>query len=701
MRFTSIAFKNYRCFLDGTIDFGDRDNKSLNLIVGQNGAGKTELLFAFYWVLYGFDFKDLLMKESTPYALNLDLYRELSLGEIDKEVKCSVTLKFESDNKPYQLIKTETYRKNKTRITKSEESELRHFDEHGAASPPIRDINKIEHVLFDILPPNVAYGIFFDGERMKKLSAIDQHSRIIEEVISEITSVQIVEKSTAILRNIQKGYTPKMRRLKQSASDKELIDYADEKVEVEGRYDNNSKQYEENKRQKREFGQQLEQINSLLREVDDNKELIQERHNYEVLLKEERIRNQELIENDFIQDLKNDGHLLLLEKLFNDVEGIIKEVKVPEGLTSGAVESILKQENCICGKRIDDKHRKKLEELQRILPPTNLNSQILSFATILKDKADNTKNLLNKKYQEILKSDKKIHKYESIISDLNKKIVTMGSDSIREYESERENAIRKIAVLDERQKILEIEINNDKHKLETLTKKLDNISVDNTRLKSFMDRIDFISKSIKAFEEIKVRNKKNAINIINKLLYDNYNSISEDSTRGLRAYIVNLDEDHKYSLIVYNEETFKSRIVKLKESGEYAKQEADGFSPELIEEKVKINISEPKSTGQGKVLALSFVQSILEYSSSNKSNDEFELIKNYPLIIDAPFTEIFGRNLFNLSKRISSFSKQVILMLSKDSYEQVENNITQFIGSKYLLKKNYRGKSFSTIRREF
>ena len=47
MKFKKIRFENYRCFLDGELEFSEDKEHNINLILGTNGAGKTEVLFAF------------------------------------------------------------------------------------------------------------------------------------------------------------------------------------------------------------------------------------------------------------------------------------------------------------------------------------------------------------------------------------------------------------------------------------------------------------------------------------------------------------------------------------------------------------------------------------------------------------------------------------------------------------------------------
>ena len=42
--------------------------------MGVNGSGKTEMLFSFQWVLYGFNFANMREKEETAYSLNSALH---------------------------------------------------------------------------------------------------------------------------------------------------------------------------------------------------------------------------------------------------------------------------------------------------------------------------------------------------------------------------------------------------------------------------------------------------------------------------------------------------------------------------------------------------------------------------------------------------------------------------------------------------
>jgi len=54
MRFRRLIVKNWRSFLGiHKVEFAVDGARNITVLVGQNGAGKTALLNAFTWVLFG------------------------------------------------------------------------------------------------------------------------------------------------------------------------------------------------------------------------------------------------------------------------------------------------------------------------------------------------------------------------------------------------------------------------------------------------------------------------------------------------------------------------------------------------------------------------------------------------------------------------------------------------------------------------
>src|SRR5690606_2570783 len=157
----------------------EEDNKNINLFIAPNGGGKTEFLFSIWWAFYpdSLNFNDFTGKEATPYSLNGDLYRQLNNSPIGTRKECFVEIEFENENFTYVIKRIETFEKKSARKPTSIIScSFYVIDENGIAKPPMSDLKEINNNLERIIPQKVLSGIIFDGERMKKISSIDNES---------------------------------------------------------------------------------------------------------------------------------------------------------------------------------------------------------------------------------------------------------------------------------------------------------------------------------------------------------------------------------------------------------------------------------------------------------------------------------------------------------------------------------------------
>ena len=151
MKFKKIRFENYRCFLDGELEFSEDKEHNINLILGTNGAGKTEVLFAFWWLLYGFDFRKLKNKEATPYALNQTIHKAIEDGEIEN-ASCLVEAEIEDNGTVFVINRTAKYARAASKITETETQFIRYYKENHELSLPIRDEDEVNKILTRIIP---------------------------------------------------------------------------------------------------------------------------------------------------------------------------------------------------------------------------------------------------------------------------------------------------------------------------------------------------------------------------------------------------------------------------------------------------------------------------------------------------------------------------------------------------------------------
>ena len=105
MRIERIDLKNYRQFRNVSIDFGKSPNQDLHIIVADNATGKTNLLNAINWCLYGNE--PHLSKDSQQLPrLNLNTLVQASEGT--KET-ASVELLTETEGNRITFRRSEDY----------------------------------------------------------------------------------------------------------------------------------------------------------------------------------------------------------------------------------------------------------------------------------------------------------------------------------------------------------------------------------------------------------------------------------------------------------------------------------------------------------------------------------------------------------------------------------------------------------------
>lgn len=682
MKFRRVRFHNYRCFLTGEVQFKEENGKNINLLLGANGGGKTELLFSFWWVLYGFDFRTLRGKEDTPYALNCDLYKNLELAKIGDTESCSVIVEFEYEGTVYNIKKICEYRKTEKRIMKNEYQELNHYNEKHELTLPIRNVKKINRVISRIIPRSILYGIIFDGERMQKLSVIDDNSKnAIKGVISDVTNIELIENCSENYKEIQKVINRKYKSIAKKTGQFELEEILKELEVCKEKLCSDKKEFNEKKQRLHNVIAELEDISIKLQKFESAKKLEIERQQERKSIEREQKRLNEHYKN-FSATLKR-GYLLVANKLCEDVDDTITKYDVPKGLTVEAVKSILERPYCICGNPMSNEIVDTLNKLTLTLPPDNINSTLAETIRQMKNHLSITKSNAKKDYQNILSVEKSITNSKRMIASLATQIASGVEEEAKILENRNNDLHEEKGVLVSRTKELENEIPRISSRIEEYRETRDSKHKLTMESKIINKQIKFVDKCLKAIELIKEDNKNLALSAINSKLIEAYKLLSEDYERGRMVYLVQFDKQRKYQIIVYMMSMLNRMIDCWKKNGTYGEMLNSGMSEQEIREQAIIKCSDSNSTGQSKMNTLSFVKAILDYSNESKGEDTFEIRKEYPLLIDAPFGDIFDQNLVKSSSELHTFTHQIILMLSEESYDNVKQYIGPYVNNIY------------------
>ena len=694
MKLCSIKYSNYRCFRDLSIKFKTDGSKNITLIVAPNGGGKTEMLFSFWWALYGFDFKKLKGKESTAYALNSALYHELNNSDQEKTETCFVELSFEADGVEYTIKRSEEYYKRpKQGISVTQSVILSYIKENGEDALPIEDAEEVKLFLNKIIPQKILSGIVFDGERMKQLSSIDEDSKnAVEGVIKHITNEELFEMCTTELDELHRSINKEIRKVCKDTNNTNLGNLQTQISTFEEKLKNTKENLEFNKTYLTSLSTQLDEISRELEQHRDSQKYEQQRAD-KAELETELEKNVE----EFFGDLWY-GYSLITQKLINCVKTIIQQEDLPLGLTAEAVEQLLEKSECICGNCLGDKERVLLKALVAKLPPRNIDSTILEMARHAELDAEDMRTKLFRSYNGIKKVEKDIGKKKDEIDKISGLITDGATEVIRELERNRKNLEterinKKLAEENYERNITQYE--NTLASLKSQSERAGRISKETFYL---TQKDKFTDKCLKAIIAIDEYNKRVSLKHINNKINDAYAILSEDyDSLGKRLYVIQFDKADKYGMVSYLQSQYDTTYAKWQADGTLASYRFQQKDDDEIRELIIMKIRESNSTGQSKINTLSFAKAILDYSSEVREGDTTQLSKSYPFMIDSPFTELSGGNLTKSAENIHTFSEQLVLMISEDSLSGVKQYIEPYVACSYELKKN-DGESNSSLK---
>ena len=685
MKINYIKYHNYRCFKDLTIKFDTTSIKNISLVMGVNGSGKTEMLFSFQWVLYGFNFKSMREKEETPYSLNSALHHKLEVDRHANSVDCWVELSFTNKGVEYFVKRTETFMRRNDIVTSNERVELSHTQANGERTIPETNKDIVEELLSRIIPKSILEGITFDGERMKKLNIVgDQSIETIKNVISLVTNEKLFELCSGEIKDVNGDIRKEKMRISRQAGNVSAEELEKEIGELEYTIEENEISLHGIRINQEKVANKLEEISIKLSELKDAEELEQKRKGLEKDL--ERVKKSFDQNTDIFYKRLSDGYALVTDQLVGDVKQSIENVDIPAGLTVEAVKSILKRPKCICGSDMCPDVIKHLTDMLSTLPPDNISSTLLYMANQFEGEKKRTAKLLKEAYRSMKDDEDEVAKIKSQLSEIAQSLVTNVSETIRKLGKERDAQLQLQGRLAQDEERCNREKERAEKRLKEAKTELQAASGNQEQLKALNAQQDLLDLFKKAIERIGERNSELSLLSINAYLSKAYTLLSEDT--GRRIYLCQHEKKDKYRLVTYVKSKYDTLLTTWTNSGELKTLQDEGLSDSEIHEKIVLKVVEGKSTGQSKVNSLAFAKAILDYSNEDRTTDKLKVSHDYPFLIDSPFTELSGKNLENVAQYIHTFANQIILMADDKSYGGVAAFVEPEVCSKTKLLKN-------------
>lgn len=637
MKIKCIEYENFRNFKDHGVIRCSTDGK-ITIIYGKNGDGKTTLHQLFQWIIYG---QVKFNKTTTNHLYNLAFESEQDYGNIFEVMG---RIDFEHDGKLYSITRKYIYKKGMDDSEKiSEELSMQKRDDDYNWKRVDRPVETIEK----LLPSGLSEYFFFDGESMiadlrvkGKVSAGKLRKALysmfdLDVIESGLTHIGRTDLRTSILGKLYLSQAT-------IASGSEI---SAKKTNIENAQNVISDLLNQINEANNERIKKKELITQISEQIGESKSKAEYESN-----RADQKRHRDL----FITNAKNgqaqfgDAIMemfpkLLISKAVNDAKGKlnlkINSSNLPTGINKRLITYLLKSSTtmCICGNEICEAEREHIKEYLALLPPRSYSSLYHEFIRTAaqmgngydKEKIENIiKDIINNtEYAE--ECDKRIKE----LDEAEKK-----STDIEDLVTTRSQAEIRVSELDHL--IVQLESKNEKYKL---------------YLKQQMKQFDELTKNTEVNKIISTK-----IEIMKAVA--NYFSNKLDTAAN--EYSKKLEENIQ---ILLNSMLTSKRNVSV--SKEFAVRVTDSFN------------DESKSEGQFAVVSFAYIGGILKMLKDDKNLKD----KEYPLVLDGPFSKLDTDQRQNVVNMLPKFAPQVIVFSKDDLHNVID---PESIGRVWTIQSN-------------
>jgi len=648
LRIKSIELKNFRPYEDVTIEFSQDKTKSFTIIEGNNSAGKTSLINAMYWCLYGQE-QFLNVGEGKPIP-NQNILNKTKVGE---GCDSSVVITINDDKGPkYQISRTlESRRQNNDRtkrydddaagqidsgITTLISQSFSQRDDRGnweATDDDTRFISKVAK----FLPEKLSSFVIFNGEILDSFFKTENAEKI-KDGIEKVSGLPITEKSIEHWEKMVKEYSRKAAR--SSGTSATLIQ---EKLDnKEKTFDKISKEVsilEKNMEEYRENSKQL-QIESdkyplkaleLLKEQQYSEEV--NKKQYEKFASDQTDFRTTYIVDNFAR--------ILLKSATEHTSQLLKE-SISKGETPPPVkhfflEDLIRHRECMCGTKFNESssemtHLNKLREKVKNSPLANISFEGKETLSDMENKLDPETILAR-----LTELRKKENQYSSAFREATEK-VNGTIEKLKEYD---EVKIRKLATgLDNIRQARDIahgELNLKKSQKQAIALEIKTLEGQKTQATGTTE----VTKKWKMKENLAKMSLTTLYQVREELLTDIREKVQNKTEEIFKKLITRHWQIDKVEI----DENYKIRVI-----------DTEG-----------VDNLKTLSAGQTLYLALSYIAAVREVTDTN-----------YPMIIDSPFGRVSGMERVRAAEDLPLYlpETQITLLVTNTEYNaEIEKDL--------------------------
>ena len=393
MKLLRAEFQNFRLLRDLELDFSSDPNKKLTVIRAANESGKTTILHALQWALYG---DNALPSKGDGFRLH-PIDWDMSEG---KRVPITATVEFELST--YRKIAGER-REERQRFclvrstsedvdsqSKRSPSTVKLFQLNDTGSSPMPSP---ESTINDKLPPELREVFFTDGDRALSFIetdvALSTKRERVQSAIRSLLGLGVIEDA---IKHVRKSASEVNKHAKKIESNTELNKVASELEDIE---ETRNKLEDELEDAKQQFGAFEDRVNDTDKKIDaalqkGNKEELQrslsrvkrEIERFEAQLNSAKKEHSALFKS---RSIATDLLAPVLGTAFKQLAELHDQGKIPS-MTIPVLQERLSAKICICGESLvsaDPEAKHRLDYINKLIEDSKRSDEIQEMITSL------------------------------------------------------------------------------------------------------------------------------------------------------------------------------------------------------------------------------------------------------------------------------------------------------------------------------
>ncbi|WP_295112956.1 AAA family ATPase [uncultured Methanobrevibacter sp.] len=646
MDLNKVIIKNYRQYRDIVIDFARDSNENFTVIKGNNGTGKTTLLNALSWCLYGEEIHDYKDDSSMSICNN----KSLKLAENNSDILVCVEMEFIDENDEIlSFRRSRKFHKTNDDLIADAFGDTFEVITQDGDDFVITEDNAV-YIVESRIPKDIEDYFFFDGARLSEYFQNTSNKKIKDAVL-ELSQLNLILTLNNNLKNVEERYIKKQKDIAP------VLGRANEEISnLNSQVNIYETSLETSKNKLKEFSNELKIVEEELMKSNVNEVSEKSKRDKELKRRIKKAKSN-------VNSAKEKRRKLILETypymlsynyfthFLKYGESTRKKGFIPPKFKRGFLEDMLKEGICICGAdlKTDTAHRKAIEALLEETNPLTDKSEEITLAiahvkeVILKDLKSFKADL--KEYKQIIAEneadlDEMIEERKTIRAFLEK----YSEDRIKELTSLKTSYEKEIRNHERNMGRCESEISSIRKKIGKWKKVQTQEAKMQIELEEYNKKINFTRNAIDAAKTVRSELTENMRLKIENLTKEKFIKIQWKDDE-----FVDIRLDQNYGVFV------KNRTGKEERPGDL-------------------------SDGEKLCLGLCFMSALHNVSG-------FEL----PIVMDTPLGNLDVDMRHNIAEFLPQFvgGKQIVLLVTSTEYtDDFRETLLDHVGKEYTIEWN-------------